>query len=142
MAFASSRRDGNDAQEQKNDHHLAHDPRRDHLVGLQAFGVGVVVRPFAHAEEAPEHRLEGVPHERSFAGSSKNVYESEMVRRLSGVSVLTRRTTGISRDSPPATVCLEKQKHSCFWIQRAAFAGAVFITACAVTARPRSLVTR
>src|SRR5207237_631882 len=75
-------------------------------------------------------------------GTSKNVYESEMVARSAGASPFTRKTTGISRVSPGRRVCSVKQKHSRFSIQRAALAGAVFMMARAVTGRSSVLTTR
>ena len=55
---------------------------------------------------------------------------------------LTRKTTGITLSSPAASVWLEKQKQACFSMYLPAFAGAAFITACAVTGRPSVLTTR
>ena len=59
-----------------------------------------------------------------------------------GASGLTRKTTGITFSSPAAKLWLEKQNHSCFSMYLPAFAGAAFMTACAVTGRPSVLTTR
>src|ERR1700736_3533901 len=135
-----SRHQLHDCEQHQDEHRRAHDPGRDHMLRLQALRVRLVVGPLAHAEKAPEDRLEGVLH--VLPGASKNVYDIEIVARLRGAPASTRKTTGISRVSPVAKVWSEKQKHSCLEIQRIASAGAVFMTACAVTGRPRLLVTR
>src|SRR5438105_7694721 len=129
-----------DAEQQQDECERGDEARRDHVLGLQALRVRLVVRALPHAEEAPEDRLERVHHDR--AGISKNVYEIEIVSRSAGASLLTRKTTGISLTSPAPSLWSVKQKHSRFSIHRAAAAGAVFMTACAVTGRPSVLATR
>ena len=53
----------------------AHDDARgDHVLGLEALRIRLVVGAPAHAEEAPEDRLEGVDDDHDApAGSSKKV---------------------------------------------------------------------
>src|SRR5262249_10380552 len=116
FVFRLSRDQLHQPEEQQHDCDRAHQARGDHVLRLEAARVLLVVGALAHAEEAPEHRLEGIerPAHDAPPGASKNVYETDSVVRFDGASPFTRNTTGITRSSPGASVWLVKQKHSVF----------------------------